>query len=105
MNLTPHLNRSDHCGVRPRVDACSALAIDARQRCRLALLGDTRHQRERHLAAAGPMNPFAGQVAQTAPVLGRIPDHDLDFLTAPLDALDLRAVETGAQLSADECRR
>ena len=70
----------------------------------LALLGYLRYQRERHFAAARPLDPLAGKLAEAAPPLGRIPDHHVDFLAAPLDALDIRAVEAGAQLLADQRR-
>ena len=96
--LPPRLDGSDYRGIRSRFHRRGPVAVDAHQRRLLAVLGQVRHHGQRHVAAAGAADALAGQIAQTAPSLLGVPHHDVQLFMAALDALDLHAVEVGAQL-------
>ena len=59
-----------------------------------------RHRLERHRRAVGQPDPHVLHVRQGAPFAGRIADHHLHLVAAPLDALDLGTVEGLSHLPA-----
>ena len=105
VDSAPRLDGGDHRRVRSRCHRRGPFAVDAHQRRLFTVLGQVRDHRQRHLAAACPADTLAGQFAQIAPPLPRIPHHDLQLFVAALNSLDLHAVEVGAQLRPYRGRR
>ncbi len=105
VDLAPRLNGGDPGRVGVGVDQDGGLAVDAGQCGKLALFLDPGDRGQRHLAAAGPADPLAGEFAQTAPPFRRIAHDDPYLVAAALDPLHLDAVEIRPQLPADPGRR
>ena len=78
-----------------------AVAVDAADGGEAASRLDDGDRAEGHLAAVGGADAHVLEVAERAPLVARVADHDADVVTAALDALGLFAVEGLPHLPAE----